>query len=294
MKLLFLGMNGAFAVPSFRMLVTGGLNPSALVIPSPAGMGGQFHRLRYPPAKSQLPQTGLNLLQLAARHEVPIYEVRSLQDEQALELVRTAGTDLLVTACFPRLLPASWLEAPRLGAINLHPSLLPAYRGPQPLFWQFRAGEPATGVTLHFMDAGADTGDIIAQAGVPFPDGIGEMEAERLSGERGAELLLAALQEPEAIPRRPQPRKGASYQPAPGPQDMLIPESWSARRAFNFMRGAQAWGPFEVQQAGVRVRVARAEAFVQRVNATSRPEPESDTAWLPLRDGAVLVRFAAT
>ncbi len=291
MKLIFLGMNGAFSVPPFRALLSAGLKPAALVIPAPVGMGRQFGRLEFPPPRSTMAGGGLNLLELAARHEIPIYEVGSLKNDRALEWVRTAGKDLLVTACFPRLLPPEWLDAPRLGALNLHPSLLPAYRGPQPLFWQFRAGEQDTGVSLHFMDAGADTGDIVAQARVHFQDGIGEPEAERLTGEAGAGLLLEALDEPERMPRRPQPEAGASRQPEPSRQDLRIPSTWSARRAFNFMRGAQAWGPFEVQQANAWVRVAEAQAF-QHGPAEPQRQPELGGGWLRFQDGAVLVRFA--
>ena len=223
------------------------------------GMQGDFSLV--PPRRALLvagrPEAAADF---AGSHGVPVLEVGDLSDPAALAALDRLAPSLVCAACFPRLLPRPWLERPALGCLNIHPSLLSAYRGPAPLFWQFRAGEERTGVTLHLMDEGTDTGDIVAQAEVPFRDGIDGAEADRLMAEAGARLLLEALALP-ALPRRPQPHEGASAQPRPSPADRRIPTTWSARRAFNFIRGAANWGPFKVIAGGERLHVHETTAF---------------------------------
>ena len=110
------------------------------------------------------------------------------------------------------------------------------------------------------MDEGADTGDVVSQAEVPLPEGVSGAEAERLTTEAGARLLLAALALPEP-PRRSQPVAGASYQPWPRSADLRIGLDWTARRAFGFVRGAAQWGPFEMHVQGEILRVRDALGF---------------------------------
>jgi methionyl-tRNA formyltransferase len=161
-----------------------------------------------------------------------------------LALLADLQPDLIVVACFPYIFPPTLLELPRYGCLNLHPSLLPAYRGPLPLFWMARQGERRAGVTLHFLDEALDTGDIVAQTAFDWPDGISGVDLERRCAEEGAKLLPAALQQLAQggeLPRRPQPQQGSSYFSWPTQQDFVIPTHWEARRAFNFLRAAVDW-----------------------------------------------------
>ena len=151
--------------------------------------------------------------------------------------------DLICVVCFPYIFPETLLQLPRLGCLNLHPSLLPAYRGPTPLFWISRQAERQSGVTLHFLDEGLDSGDIVAQAAFDLPEGITELDLTARCAEQGARLLGDAIRQLEAgpLPRRPQPTNGASYFPAPTSADLRIPTTWPAQRAFNFLRAADSW-----------------------------------------------------
>lgn len=149
-------------------------------------------------------------------------------------------TDLIVVSCFGRRLPAHLLAHPRVAALNLHPSHLPAFRGPAPVFWQRRAGLRTLGVTLHHMDATFDTGDIVSQVDVPLPDGSTGLDVNELLAAAGTHLLIDALDRGE-FPRRPQTGV-ASYQGWPTRHDWHIPASWPALHAFNFMRTTESWG----------------------------------------------------
>lgn len=283
MRLTFLGNRGLYSRTVLEALLQAGCQPSALIIPSPPPLPGEpiqaLHRLAPP----TLPLLAADTVSVAHAANVPVWEVSRLRAPESLAVLRALAPDVMVAACFPRLLPPQWLAAPRLGCLNLHPSLLPAYRGPEPLFWQFRNAEPRTGATLHWMDEAADSGDLVAQVAVPFPDGLRYAEAEALTVRAGAELLINALRRND-WPRTPQPRAGVSGAPFPTRADLTIPTDWSARRAFNFARGAEPFGPFVIESASgaftVRAALARAD-----VPDSSQP------GWVRFADG--WVRFAS-
>jgi methionyl-tRNA formyltransferase len=183
---------------------------------------------------------------------------------------------VLCVACFPRLLPRELLDLARHGGLNVHPSLLPAYRGPAPLFWVFHGhtsharsastsspvqstradaqpGAPLwlpneglgnAGVTVHLLDDHADTGDIVAQAPIVLPDGTTYSAAERVCSQEGARLLVDALAALTAgsLMGMPQPHIDLPTAPVPTDADFVITPDWSARRAFNFIRGVGEWG----------------------------------------------------
>ncbi len=167
---------------------------------------------------------------------------------------------LLVLPASPNVCPLHCCVCRAGAVLNVHPSLLPQYRGPYPLFWRLRHGDRNCGVTIHCMDERFDTGDIAAQAEVEVPDGISGVEADTLLSEYGGECLvevLAALDR-GTFTRRPQP-EGGSYFSAPREQDFVIDPAWSARRAFNFMRGTNEWSqlyPIELAEQCFQLKQA--------------------------------------
>jgi methionyl-tRNA formyltransferase len=177
------------------------------------------------------------------------------------------------------------LAVPKHGFLNIHPSLLPAYRGPEPLFWIFRNGDQEnTGVTLHWMDSGLDTGDILSQRPFMLPDGISGSEADQLLAAVGGEMLIEGLEQIATgqATRRPQP-SGGSYQPQPTAEAFTVDNSWSARRAFNFMRGTAEWNhPYTLQLGSQTLVLTTAESF----NPTQTlPQPVEE------KDGRQLIQF---
>jgi methionyl-tRNA formyltransferase len=284
-SIVFLGMRGAFTHVPFEALLRAGFSVSGLIIPS-SSPAADVRELP-PPA---LPMAPVDPVSLAHAAGVPVLEVGRLRSRASLQALDALRPDLICVACFPRLLPAEWLARPALGCLNLHPSLLPAYRGPEPLFWQFREGETGTGVSLHFLDEGVDTGDLVAQAEVPFPDGIEAAEADRLTAGAGARLLVEALSRPE-LTGRPQPAEGASYFPRPTAEDLVVPTTWPARRAYNFIRGAAGWGPFEVTGPRGRWRARTALRVTHEPSGRHFPSGP-DSAWVAFTPGMVELRLA--
>ena len=126
---------------------------------------------------------------LARLHNIPLIDL-SGSWSQRVDEIASYSPDVILVSCFARRLPETILSIPSIGCFNLHPSLLPAYRGPVPLFWQFRAGVEAFGVTLHRMSSQLDAGNIVAQTTLAMPDGISGQGASKLLAQAGGRLLL--------------------------------------------------------------------------------------------------------
>lgn len=203
---------------------------------------------------------------LAWDHKIPLWSMSVLSHPRAIELLAGYQPDLICVSCFSRIIPPAVLALPRLGALNLHPARLPRYRGPAPLFWQFRAGETDPGVTVHYMSEKLDAGDIVLQTGVTFPDGIDGPEAESICAEAGAALLTEAVARAARgdAPRSPQDAARASYQPLPGRADLSLHLDWPARLAFNFVRGVSSPSnelSFDLDAGGENFRILEALSF---------------------------------
>src|SRR6266481_1893913 len=129
-------------------------------------------------------------------------------------MLRSLEPDLIFTTGFSWKLPPELLALPRLGCVNTHPSLLPRYRGPNPLFWQFMNGETQGGLTMHRMDVDFDTGPILVQRAIEIApdDDIDNFFPKLLA--IGQPLIPEMLQAVAAgVSGTPQPSEGASYAP---------------------------------------------------------------------------------
>ena len=142
MRVVFFGMECAGSEPVLAALLARGVEVRALV--RPAGQGSERKR------------DGTRLGRLANGAGVPLLGVARL-DGAAIAAVAAHRPDAVVVACFPWKLPGALLGVPPLGCLNVHPSLLPAGRGPEPVFWTLRRGERRTGATVHLMNAGLDS-----------------------------------------------------------------------------------------------------------------------------------------
>lgn len=298
LDVLFFGMTGLFSSLPLQKLIEGEVSVKAVMMPAaPAAALLEPRRLAPPPR----PPSDLPLIEpylepdirhLAWANHLPVWEVGSLADEPTLKLLTTLQPDLIVVACFPRLFPAVLLDLPRYGCVNLHPALLPAYRGPAPLFWMARQGEPQAGVTLHFLDEGLDTGDIIAQTALAWPDGISGNALEQQCAAAGADLLFAAIERltlGNPLPRSPQSETGASYFPWPTEPDFIIPTHWTAQRAFNFIRAAGHW-PLAIALEGKQVLVRAAIAYDPQQSLEQAYLFKDDELWVQFSPGVLRIK----
>src|SRR5215471_6713061 len=170
-RAIFLGMPGNFSHPPLRALLEAGIEVCAVVVPAPLSPMQDLPAIRRreqpQESRSVLPvlESPLynSILQLAWERQIPVWEVHRLSDPETINVLVAYQPDVICVACFSQRIPRTVLDIPRLGCLNVHPSLLPANRGPEPLFWTFREGSQHTGLTIHLMDEGMDTGPIVAQ-----------------------------------------------------------------------------------------------------------------------------------
>lgn len=267
LRVLYVGMMGDFSrLPLARLLADGVHQVVGVLVPA-AARGAAMQPVPPAPAVSALPlltpRVSESIITLAWEHGIPVWSVGGLSSTAVRQSLTALNLDVALVACFPRLIPPDLLAMPRHGWLNLHPSPLPALRGPEPLFWTFRMGLRDTAVTLHWLDEGLDTGDIARQTPLALPDGISGPAADRLCAQLGGELMAQTLAALAAgtQPRRAQP-PGGSYQPSPTTDDFALDTAWPARRAFNFMRGTAVWGqPYRVEVAEQVVWLATAVSF---------------------------------
>ena len=185
------------------------------------------------------------------------------------------------------------MPIPPHGFLNVHPSLLPAYRGPAPLFWQLRAGETQTGVTVHWMEERFDAGPIAMQQAVSLPDGISGAQADALLAHAGGQLLadaLAAIAVGNISPLQQPP--GGSYQPWPTDESFAISTTWPARRVFNFMRGTAEWGaPYWLEIDGMQWQLAEALAWSSDEKMDRKVVVDGNTVVFQCAPGTVCARW---
>ena len=237
LKIVFIGSLSTQSLITLRGLLASGQSVSLIAVADSAiGLGNTAisSDLRFIPVITDDGQD--SILRVAAEQGIP---VESLTPSDSGEHLRAYTLDVGIVSCYPHRLHDELLQLPRYGCYNLHPSLLPKYRGPAPLFWQFRQGESAGGVTLHRMDQRIDGGDIVAQKGVAISDGMSENELSNLCATQGITLILSVLQQLEHGLLKPSPQNElkASYHRWPTEQDFHIKTDWPARKIYNFIRG---------------------------------------------------------
>ena len=181
MKIIYMGTPD-FAVAPLEAILKAGHEVTA-VVTQPDRQKGRGREVQYSPVK-----------ECALSHGIPVLQPLKIKEKDAVEELRKYPADIFVVAAFGQLLSEEILNMPRFGCINIHASLLPAYRGAAPIQWCVINGEEKTGVTIMQMAKGMDTGDILLQKEVVLDEKeTGGSLFDRLM-ETGAELIVEALQ----------------------------------------------------------------------------------------------------
>jgi methionyl-tRNA formyltransferase len=246
MRVVFMGTPD-FSVPTLLEIVSSGHELAAVYTraPKPAGRGRAER-------KSPVHEAAENL-------GIPVFTPRSLKgpDEQAVFALHAA--DLAIVVAYGLLLPKPILDAPRLGCLNLHGSLLPRWRGAAPIQRAVMAGDTQTGVMVMQMDEGLDTGPVALGEVIPIGPDMTAGELHDIMMRTGADLMgraLAAL-ERGSLDFKPQPEEGATYAKKIEKSEARIDWSRPADEVHNHIRGLSpfpgAW--FEIELAGKPVRV---------------------------------------
>ncbi len=226
MKIVFMGTPAAAAVSLERLLAAG--HEVVAVYTQPDRPSGRGNRIVFSPVK-----------ELATSAGIPVYQPLKIKTTEAFDEFRSLGADIAVVVAYGRILPETFLGAFRFGALNVHFSLLPKYRGAAPVNWAIVNGEQNTGVTTMRMDAGLDTGDIYQQAETSI--GSAETAPELMSrlAELGADVLIDTLTQIDKITPIPQIDDAASFAPIMKREDGEVNWLEDAVRIERRVRGFQ-------------------------------------------------------
>jgi methionyl-tRNA formyltransferase len=234
-----------FAEPSLRSLAADSSFEVALVVSQPDRKAGRGQRLESPPVAVAAHELGL-----------PLYQPETFRTPESRRPLVQADADLFVVAAFGLVFGAKTLAIPRLGCVNLHASLLPAYRGSSPIQTAIAMGEPETGVTLMKMDRGLDTGDMISRVVEPIRQDDTTASLSKRLAVAGAALALRDLTrfasgELVAVPQPSGATVTRLIRKSDGWLDWRSPASELERRVRAFWPWPRAWTTCDSQQVQI-------------------------------------------
>lgn len=268
LRIAFMGTPD-FAVPSLQALIDAKLAP-VLVISQPDRPVGRHQKLAPTPVKS-----------LALQHQIPVWQPEKLKTADFLKAFEAERIDLIVTAAYGKILPQALLDLPRLGAINVHGSLLPKYRGASPVQAAILNQDQETGVTILRMTAKMDAGAILT------------MKSYSLKGTETVESLMPALAQlgasmlPDVVralaegrqEEKPQDESQATYVSLLTKEDGYLDLKQPAAALEARVRGTYPWPGAYLFYKGQKMKVQRAKALTVAEAETQLPEAQQ-ASWV--------------
>ncbi len=250
MRLVFMGTPDS-AVPTLRRCLLDG-HEIVAVWTQPDRPAGRGHKLHASPVK-----------EFARAHGLAIHQPHKIKTEEARALFVSHAVDAAIVVAYGRILPPSFLHAPRRGCINVHFSLLPKYRGAAPVNWAIVRGEAETGVTTMLIDEGLDTGALLLQHATQI--GAAETAPQLLArlAETGADLLSTTLAQFDELEPRTQDNEIATHAPVLQREDGLLDWTMSASEIARRVRGFQPWPNAHTQFRGQRLILWQAAPHAQ-------------------------------
>ena len=228
MKVLFMGTPD-FAVPTLHALAKH--HQIVGVITQPDKPKGRGNKLTPPPVKEAATALGL-----------PVYQPQRIKSQEAIQHIQSLGADIFVVIAYGQLLPQELLDMPAYGAVNVHGSLLPKYRGAAPIQWAVINGDNETGVTIMQMDIGMDIGDIILTQTMPSA-GLTAGDVFEKMAPLGADALITALQQIEqgTATKTPQDNAKATHAPMLKKEQAQINWHKPTNEIISLVNGLNPW-----------------------------------------------------
>jgi len=252
MRLIFMG-TPSFAVPALDALVDAG-HEVALVLTQPDRPAGRGRHLTPPPVAQRARELGLDLLQPPG-----------LRRPETQQQLAEAAPEAIVVAAYARLLPPAVLALPRLGCLNVHPSLLPRHRGPSPIAGALLAGDAETGTSIILLEERMDAGPILAQEVLPIGADDDAVSLEPRLAAQGARLLVPTLKRwaAGAIEPRAQDEAAATYTRLITKEDGRLDWARPADVLVRQIRACAGWPGAYTSWRAQPLKVLRATAIAQ-------------------------------
>jgi methionyl-tRNA formyltransferase len=257
MRIVFMGTPES-AVPTLQRCLQDGHDIVA-VWTQPDRPSGRGNKVSPAPVK-----------EFALSHGLTVQQPNRIKTDEAAELFRSHNADVAVVVAYGRILPQTFLEAPKQGCVNVHFSLLPKYRGAAPVNWAIINGEHETGVTTMLIEPELDSGPILLQRATPVGDTETTVEVMQRLSEMGADLLAQTLKDLADIKPQIQEHDHATFAPMLKKEHGLIKWSASATAIDRAIRGFQPWPNAYTTFQSHRLTIWRAQ-----------PEPQTVTDEIP-------------
>jgi methionyl-tRNA formyltransferase len=280
-RTIFMG-TPSFALPALERLCARNY-PIVGVVTQPDRPQGRGQKYVPPPVKQAAEKLGL-----------PVLQPKSVKDQSFLEIFRKLDPEIVVVAAFGQILPKAIIDFPPLCCLNIHPSLLPKYRGAAPINWAIIRGEASTGVTIMLMDEGMDSGDILLQEEVAIDanESYGDLH-DRLSI-LGAALLMEAIDRKiaGAASARAQDSSLATYAPRLTKESGCINWNCTAAGIVNLIRGLSPAPAAYTFLEGKALRIFTAEVLSRKAEDAAGTVGTETAEGLPVvaADGYVLLK----
>ena len=272
-KVVFMGTPD-FAVPVLEMLINS--TNVVLVVTQPDKEVGRKKEIKYCPVK-----------EVALNNNIKVFQPVRIRNDY--DVIKKLNPDLIVTCAYGQIIPQELLDIPRLGAINVHASLLPKYRGAAPIQWVLLNGEDETGVSLMYMDAGMDTGDTFAQEKylIKDTDNVGTLHDEL--SKMGALLLERNLDDiiNNSTNRVKQDDSMATYAPMIKREDEQININDKGKNIINKIRAFNPWPLAYIKIQDAELKVIDAE-YVEKENTNvGKVIKNKDSLGIEVIDGII-------
>ncbi|MBO5460295.1 MAG: methionyl-tRNA formyltransferase [Ruminococcus sp.] len=281
MRVIFMGTPD-FSVGTLEALVEAG-HDVCLAVTQPDKPKGRGKEMQFTPVK-----------EAALKHGIPVYQPRRIREPECVEELKKYNADVCVVIAFGQIIPKTILELTPYGCMNVHASLLPAYRGAAPIQWALISGEEVTGITTMQMDEGLDTGDMLLKVEVPITsEDTGETLHDKMA-EAGAKLAVETLAEMEKGTLKPE-KQGETTTPY---AKMLKKEmgniDWNttAVEIERLVRGLNSWPSAYTNWNGKVMKIWK--AAVEDTNTEAAPgtvvRVEKDSFAVQTKDGLLVVK----
>ena len=248
MKIIFFGTPD-FSVPALKALIEAGHE-----------IAGVFTELARPVGRHQeIIPSPVEIF--AKKNNLPVFAPESAKSPEVAEQIKSLAPDLAVVAAYGQILPNELLEIPRYGFINIHPSLLPKYRGASPVQSAILKGETETGVTIMLMDAKMDHGAILAQEKISIADDEDTPSLLARTAELGAKMLPQVIADfiAEKIKPQEQNHEAATFTKILKKEDGQIDWNKSAREIGNQIRALRpwpgTWSEFKIKNSKLKIKI---------------------------------------
>ncbi|HHJ36070.1 MAG TPA: hypothetical protein ENJ87_09930 [Gammaproteobacteria bacterium] len=280
MNILYIGSSGALSLIPFRKLLSSEHSITAVGVLNPVVLNNKVIALENESLSLAANQLGIAIIDLSE-------SLRSI-----FEQCQNSAFDIILMSCYSKRLPEQIIKLARYGCFNLHPSLLPGYRGPEPVFWQMKEAADM-GVSWHQVSYDFDAGDIWRQKRCYLDEGASYTEIIAQLAQSGAGLIPDLLTDCASgeIKLHKQDSRLASYYPYLKQQDFTVDRQWSARQAYDFMCATRVFAcPYYCKIGDHTYQLEEALDYDNNAPLEST-EIHEGRLYIPFKEGVLITTF---